>query len=50
MIWVNIGCLLVITVLATQLGRPGGMFGWVRMYKAGFLVFVLGSLVCAPAY
>ena len=45
-IWVVIGYLLVITLLATQVGRLGDMFGRVRMYEAGFLVFILGSLAC----
>ncbi|MFZ2055862.1 MAG: MFS transporter [Acidimicrobiales bacterium] len=49
-IWVVIGYLLVITLLATQVGRLGDMFGRVRMYEAGFLVFVLGSLACALAW
>jgi EmrB/QacA subfamily drug resistance transporter len=49
-IWVVIGYLLVITLLATQVGRLGDMFGRVRMYEAGFLVFILGSLACALAW
>ncbi|MEU9044977.1 MULTISPECIES: MFS transporter [unclassified Kitasatospora] len=48
--WVVVGYLLVVTVLATQLGRFGDMFGRVRMYKAGFLVFTLGSVLCAVAW
>ncbi|WP_410668917.1 MFS transporter [Amycolatopsis sp. cmx-4-68] len=40
--WVVIGYLLVVTVLATQLGRLGDLFGRVRMYRAGFAVFVAG--------
>jgi EmrB/QacA subfamily drug resistance transporter len=48
-IWVIIGYLLVITLLATQVGRLGDMFGRVRMYEAGFVVFVVGSLLCAVA-
>ena len=48
--WVVVGYLLVVTVLATQLGRLGDMFGRVRMYEAGFAVFVLGSLLCAVAW
>ncbi|REH26173.1 EmrB/QacA subfamily drug resistance transporter [Kutzneria buriramensis] len=48
--WVVIGYLLVVTVLATQLGRLGDMFGRVRMYRAGFAVFVLGSVLCAVAW
>ena len=49
-IWVIIGYLLVITVLSTQVGRLGDMFGRVRMYKAGFVVFIVGSLACALSW
>ena len=49
-IWVIIGYLLVITVLSTQVGRLGDMFGRVRAYQAGFLVFIAGSLACALAW
>ncbi|MBO0770530.1 MAG: MFS transporter [Actinobacteria bacterium] len=49
-VWVVIGYLLVITLLATQVGRLGDMYGRVRMYEAGFAVFVLGSLLCALAW
>ncbi len=49
-VWIVIGYLLVITLLATQVGRLGDMFGRVRMYEAGFAVFVLGSLLCALSW
>jgi len=49
-IWVIIGYLLVITLLSTQVGRLGDMFGRVRMYEAGFVVFIVGSLACALAW
>ncbi|MHB2022678.1 MAG: MFS transporter [Mycobacteriales bacterium] len=49
-IWVIIGYLLVVTLLSTQVGRLGDMFGRVRMYKAGFGVFVVGSALCALAW
>jgi EmrB/QacA subfamily drug resistance transporter len=49
-IWVVIGYLLVVTLLATQVGRLGDMFGRVRMYEAGFLVFIVGSALCALAW
>ena len=49
-VWVIISFLLVITVLATQVGRLGDMFGRVRMYEMGFAVFVLGSLACALSW
>jgi len=49
-VWVIISFLLVITVLATQVGRLGDMFGRVRMYEMGFAVFVLGSMACALSW
>jgi EmrB/QacA subfamily drug resistance transporter len=49
-IWVIIGYLLVITLLATQVGRLGDMYGRVRMYEAGFAVFILGSFLCALSW
>ncbi len=49
-IWVIIGYLLVITLLATQVGRLGDMYGRVRMYETGFGVFIVGSLLCALSW
>jgi EmrB/QacA subfamily drug resistance transporter len=49
-VWVIISFLLVITLLATQVGRLGDMFGRVRMYETGFAVFVIGSLLCALSW
>ena len=36
-LWVVLGYLLVITLLATQVGRLGDMFGRARMYEAGVI-------------
>ncbi|HUY08626.1 MAG TPA: MFS transporter [Candidatus Dormibacteraeota bacterium] len=49
-VWIIVSYLLVITLLSTQVGRLGDIFGRVRMYEAGFGVFVLGSLCCALAW
>jgi EmrB/QacA subfamily drug resistance transporter len=49
-IWVVVSYLLVVTVLATQLGRLGDMFGRVRMYELGYGIFILGSVLCALAW
>ena len=49
-IWVIIGYLLVITILAMQVGRLGDMFGRVKMYELGFLIFVVGSFLCALSF
>ena len=46
MIWVLLSYLLVITILGTQVGKLGDMFGRVRMYNLGFAVFTFGSLLC----
>lgn len=48
--WVVVAYLLVVTVLATQVGRLGDMYGRVRMYEAGFVVFTVGSVLCALAW
>jgi EmrB/QacA subfamily drug resistance transporter len=49
-VWVVIGYLLVITLLATQVGRLGDMYGRVRMYEAGFVLFIVGSALCALSW
>jgi EmrB/QacA subfamily drug resistance transporter len=46
MVWVIMAYLLVITVLGTQVGRVGDMFGRVRVYNLGFGLFTFGSLLC----
>jgi EmrB/QacA subfamily drug resistance transporter len=46
MIWVIMAYLLVITILGTQFGRLGDMFGRVRMYNFGFAFFTVSSLLC----
>ena len=38
-VWIIVSYLLVITILSTQVGRLGDIFGRVRMYEAGFVVF-----------
>ncbi len=46
-----IGYLLVITLLATQVGRLRDMFGRViKMNEAGFVIFIVGSALCALAF
>src|SRR5579875_1617075 len=46
MIWVIMAYLLVLTMLSTQVGRFGDMYGRVRMYNLGFAVFTVGSVLC----
>ena len=44
MVWVIMSYLLVITILGTQVGRLGDMYGRVRMYNLGFAIFTAGSV------
>jgi MFS family permease len=44
LLWMIIGYLLVTAVLVVALGRLGDMFGRVRMYNLGFLIFSVASL------
>ena len=50
MIWVTIGYLLAMTVLAIQGGRLGDIFGRVRMYEVGSIIFIASSALCALAW
>ncbi len=49
MVWVIIGYLLVNTVLLLTFGRMADMFGRVRMYNLGFVIFIIGSVICGFA-
>jgi MFS family permease len=44
LLWMVLGYLLVSAVMVVSLGRLGDMFGRVRMYNLGFLIFSLASL------
>src|SRR3954451_6010529 len=44
LLWMLMGYLVVTAVLVVTFGRMGDMFGRVRMYNAGFLVFTLASV------
>ena len=47
MIWVIMGYILMSTVTLALFGRLADMFGRVRLYNLGFVVFTVGSLLCA---
>ena len=49
MTWVIIGYLVVNTVLQLSFGRMADMFGRVKMYNLGFIVFTIGSMLCGLA-
>ena len=48
-IWVILLYLLVVTLLTTQLGRIGDIFGRARLYVVGFGVFTAASVLCGLA-
>jgi MFS family permease len=50
LVWIVIGFLLVNTLLTTQAGRLGDMYGPARMYKIGFTVLTIASLLCGFAW
>lgn len=45
-IWTILIYLLVITVVTTQFGRLGDLYGRSRMFNFGFLIFTVGSALC----
>jgi EmrB/QacA subfamily drug resistance transporter len=44
LLWVLMGYMMCTAVLVVTFGRLGDMFGRVRMYNAGFVVFTLASI------
>jgi MFS family permease len=44
LLWMLMGYMLVTAVLVVTLGRLGDMFGRVRIYNAGFLIFAVCSI------
>jgi MFS family permease len=47
LLWILLGYLLVTAVLVVTLGRLGDMYGRVKMYNLGFIVFSAGALGAA---
>jgi EmrB/QacA subfamily drug resistance transporter len=45
LLWILMGYLLVSAVLVVSLGKLGDIFGRVKMYNLGFLVFTLASVL-----
>lgn len=45
LLWMLMGYMVVTAVLVVNLGRLGDMFGRVRMYNLGFLVFTVASVL-----
>lgn len=45
LLWILLGYMLVTAILVVSLGRLGDMFGRVKMYNIGFIVFAIGALL-----
>jgi MFS family permease len=45
LLWMMLGYLVVTSVLVVSFGRLGDMFGRVRMYNLGFLIFTVASVL-----
>jgi MFS family permease len=45
LLWMMLGYLITTSVLVVSLGRLGDMFGRVRMYNLGFLIFAIASIM-----
>ncbi len=45
LLWMILGFLVVTSVLVVSLGRLGDLYGRVRMYTLGFLIFTVASLL-----
>jgi len=46
MVWVIMAYILISTVFLLTFGRVADMFGRVRMYNLGFVIFTVGSALC----
>src|ERR1700684_3055855 len=45
LLWMILGCLVVTSVLIVSLGRLGDMYGRVKMYNLGFVIYTIASLI-----
>src|SRR5271157_4183723 len=46
-IWIISGYRLMITILLVLFGRLADLYGRVKLYNLGFVIFTIGSLLCA---
>ena len=48
LLWMILGFLIVSSVLVVRLGRLGDIYGRVRIYNLGFVIYT-GSRCCSPS-
>ena len=46
-VWIITGYKLMITILLLMFGRLADLYGRIRLYNLGFVIFTIGSLLCA---
>jgi EmrB/QacA subfamily drug resistance transporter len=46
-VWIITGYKLMITILLIMFGRLADLYGRVKLYNMGFVIFTIGSLLCA---
>ena len=46
-VWIIAGYKLMITILLVMFGRLADLYGRVKLYNLGFVIFTIGSLLCA---
>ncbi|MGA2666032.1 MAG: MFS transporter, partial [Nitrososphaerales archaeon] len=47
LLWILFGYVMVTSVLLVSFGRISDMYGRVRLFNLGFVIFTVGSLLCA---
>ena len=46
-VWIITGYRLMLTILLIMFGRLADLYGRVKLYNLGFVIFTIGSLLCA---
>lgn len=50
LLWMLMGYMLVTAIIVVSLGRLGDMFGRVKMYNLGYVIFIVGALGASLAW
>ncbi len=50
LLWLLMGFMVVTSVLVVSFGRIGDMFGRVKMYNLGFIIFTIGSVLLSVTW
>ena len=50
LVWIALGYWVVTACVLLNFGRLADMFGRVRLYNIGFILFTIGSALCSISY